>query len=981
MNPTRSYSAAAAVLLALVSGCSSEQKVAAGGLKDHSLLFNEPFKDGPSVTSACLRCHDQQAHDFMKTVHWQWLGDEVQVPGHERAVRIGKKNLMNNFCTSVTSNWQACTTCHNGYGWKDEHFDFSDASRVDCLICHDRTGNYSKKPNTGGLPDNSVDLLASARSVGKPTRANCGRCHFNGGGGNGVKHGDLDNSLLFPDPTVDFHMGAKGMQCIECHKAKGHVISGRSMTVSVEKQHGVTCQDCHKQPKPHADERLNAHLAKVACQACHIPFMAVEEPTKMSWDWSKAGDESRAHEDSHRYLKIKGEFTYQQHVAPEYRWYDGTSTRYLVGDTIDPEKVTVMSGPRGSRAENGAKIWPFKVHRGRQVYDKKNRTFMVANLWETDGSHGYWQAFDWQTALRNGSRAVGLPYSGEFGFAPTEMYLPQNHMVARKEEALNCRDCHGEAGRLDWKALGYAGDPMATGGARSLMATSASAAPNAAAPACGLAQGSGRLLDARGRPVQESGGPLSTRTTCGACHKLDDAKLQAKHPYHRGLDGQKVDPRRQPLLGQFGSVMGTDDRPETNCLACHLRHNSAPKVLQAYGSGEAEWAAAAALEGTGLVARTGDRWVWNRAAFSSPVKLPIAKATPAGCGTCHGLTDSYAGPVSLNDLDALGRTADTGLAFSGQRISASMLNIEGKDQMRQAWDVHAQRLVACADCHYNAKVPFQLAGQRLDPASGGSTRRCSTCHDPLRNHAWLESKAKGFFTKHFTTLTCTSCHVQRVNMVAKQMEDRTVVDLRGAPRTRWRGTDEEKIGNLTRIVGYKPMLLVGAEGLGPFNLVAEWFWVDGKAPIPSSDVAQAMFENGAYRPEILAAFDADKDGALSAKELRLDSAAKVRVMSDNLRALGHADPAVKGTVTAHPINHGVTTGQQARQACADCHRRRSSQVELAPYVPAGVIPEFATPGGRVAQSEGRLILELPGSAADRVAEGTADRVAEITPKE
>ena len=40
------------------------------------------------------------------------------------------------------------------------------------------------------------------------------------------------------------------------------------------------------------------------------------------------------------------------------------------------------------------------------------------------------------------------------------MAWPVNHMVAPKEKALKCEDCHGEnADRLDWIALGYYGDP------------------------------------------------------------------------------------------------------------------------------------------------------------------------------------------------------------------------------------------------------------------------------------------------------------------------------------------------------------------------------------------------------------------------------------------------------------------------------------------------------------------------------------------
>jgi hypothetical protein len=39
------------------------------------------------------------------------------------------------------------------------------------------------------------------------------------------------------------------------------------------------------------------------------------------------------------------------------------------------------------------------------------------------------------------------------------------HEVVPKARALACADCHGAtAKRLDWKALGYTGDPMVSGG-------------------------------------------------------------------------------------------------------------------------------------------------------------------------------------------------------------------------------------------------------------------------------------------------------------------------------------------------------------------------------------------------------------------------------------------------------------------------------------------------------------------------------------
>ena len=80
------------------------------------------------------------------------------------------------------------------------------------------------------------------------------------------------------------------------------------------------------------------------------------------------------------------------------------------------------------------------------------------------GEGGFWTDFNWDQALRLGSQVVNMTYSGSYGFAPTEMYWPLSHMVVPGEDALQCNDCHGENGRMDWEALGYFGDPMRWGG-------------------------------------------------------------------------------------------------------------------------------------------------------------------------------------------------------------------------------------------------------------------------------------------------------------------------------------------------------------------------------------------------------------------------------------------------------------------------------------------------------------------------------------
>jgi hypothetical protein len=63
-----------------------------------------------------------------------------------------------------------------------------------------------------------------------------------------------------------------------------------------------------------------------------------------------------------------------------------------------------------------------------------------------------------------GSEVVDLPFSGSYDFAETWMYWPLSHMVTPALDVLQCNSCHSEDGRLDWQALGYAGDPLEWGG-------------------------------------------------------------------------------------------------------------------------------------------------------------------------------------------------------------------------------------------------------------------------------------------------------------------------------------------------------------------------------------------------------------------------------------------------------------------------------------------------------------------------------------
>ena len=457
-----------AIAIALTSGV-------AYSATDHSTLIKGPFKTGPDVTKQCLQCHEQQAQDFMKTVHWTWSSRQ-KVDGRGE-IKLGKVNAVNNFCIALPSNEPRCTSCHAGYGWKDASFDFSKTENIDCLVCHDTTGKYKKFPTGAGHPTyeprefppksgmmwQPPDLEAIAKAVGLPNRDNCGACHFFGGGGDHVKHGDLDSSLSKPKRAMDVHMAVDGanMNCTACHRTVHHAIPGKALAVSVSDS-GATlnCTDCHAGSPHNGNKTLDSHIAKVACQTCHIPTFARTLPTMVFWDWSTAGQDKPAPVDKYglkTYDKQKGTFVWARDVAPSYLWFNGSVQRVLMGDKVNPSATVHLNQANGKREDPASKLTPFKVMKGKQPFDAGTDVIAVPHLF---GKGGYWDVFDWTPAVRDGMQSAGLTFVGPVGWVETDMVWKVNHMVVPKANALKCLDCHGQNGRLDWRGLGYPGNPF-----------------------------------------------------------------------------------------------------------------------------------------------------------------------------------------------------------------------------------------------------------------------------------------------------------------------------------------------------------------------------------------------------------------------------------------------------------------------------------------------------------------------------------------
>jgi len=474
--------------------------------QDHSHYkeLQGPFTSPEQVTQACLSCHTKAGHQVMSSIHWTW---KAWNPVTKQMV--GKNHVYNTFCVSPISNEQFCTVCHTGYGSMDPDkwipFEKRSQDHVDCLVCHDQTKTYRKIPFIGGNPAmekiavrpgcNEVygtdkpyvlpeDLSNIAKHVSAPTRYTCGICHFYGGGGDGVKHGDLDSSLNNPPHDLDVHMDSKGLNfpCQKCHQSSNHDIAGSHYAIAAAPKEGAymtgskhngsraTCQSCHGQT-PHkvdGDEgflrstvlsaTLNRHTKKVACQTCHIPeFARGGLPTKMDWNYATAGKLSVNgsplvmvnQKGWDTYWGVKGSFQWGENVVPTYRWFNGNETWLSIGQKVDPDKngVIHVNDVMGSAEDGHSKIWPFKISRNNQPYDPDNHVLTVFHSFGFD-DNAFTMTYDWQRSIVTGMKEAKLPYSGHFDFVKTAMYWPITHMVAPKEKALSCGQCHSDNSRL-----------------------------------------------------------------------------------------------------------------------------------------------------------------------------------------------------------------------------------------------------------------------------------------------------------------------------------------------------------------------------------------------------------------------------------------------------------------------------------------------------------------------------------------------------
>ena len=602
------------------------------------------------------------------------------------------------------------------------------------------------------------------------------------------------------------------------------------------------------------------------------------------------------------------------------------------------------------------------------------------------------------------------------------------------------------------------------------------------------------LLDVAGANVLESGRPVSTMNTCGACH---DAVFIEGHSFHAdvslstlsapgsaasgrpwdigdGYFGQwnpliyrYLSPQGDPVLdlttpewiqrftrhaGGGPAVRSRDGRdlpaltpsvddPETtivnpqtgqaqawdwqssgtvemNCFLCHIPQPNNKARIAALSAGDFSGANTATLLGTGLVDQSADGWEFQSQAFDAdgnllPEFVTVQDPRIRNCAQCHGYASSDAAtalalaPCNVEDWS----TYTTGQVVSPQRLADSALNLAGKEQLTRSWDIHAERVLSCTDCHFSLNNPVyyqdesqsRLEHLTFDPrridlgeylyrplhqfAKGNSAqgmlapelddtlRRCESCHDYDAAHDWLP-----YQQQHRSAVACETCHIPELNAPAIQSADWTVLTIDGSPALDCRGlTYEEPFSPVPLLTGYQPVLLQrqnadGSSKLFPYNLVASWYWVygDPQRPVPYRYLEAAWLDGAAYHAEVVALFDADGNGEISTSELKIDTPEKEAAIAARLIAQGLDTPHTTGEVQPYSIHHSVAGRDSAIRDCRVCHGDKSRVTQsllLASAISGGVTPDFVGnlstrfTGDLIADDAGRL-LYAPNAAND-----------------
>jgi hypothetical protein len=437
--------------------------------------------DGPST---CIACHKIEAQDMLDSLHMQWSGPTPELSntnGEDLGKAVGG---INTFCTYAMTSKGACFSCHVRADGNAPHP--PELNDVDCLMCHsdtyqrkfvedpnstetvtningetktyvfglvDANGDYVTEPDFSKMPPGTT-MVDIARNVHLPTRTSCLRCHAKAGGGDWTKRGDMGMNTANPTVDQDVHMSPAGadLTCTACHKAVDHRIGGRGIDLRQTEAPDPKCTDCHA-AAPHSNATLNRHAkGQVSCQVCHIRTFAKGGATEMSRDWLQPQWNAAFCNGQGGFV---GEEVKAANVKPEYVWFDGTSSVYNIGETIEADQrgVYPMAKANGGPFDGKSKIVPIKRHFSIMPLHESGKIVPPAIMW-------MFMTGDFDRAVEEGMSEEGM--TGNYTFVDVDAEMLITHGVEPKSKAPSCAECHDSSGKtadgtkmIPFAELGY----------------------------------------------------------------------------------------------------------------------------------------------------------------------------------------------------------------------------------------------------------------------------------------------------------------------------------------------------------------------------------------------------------------------------------------------------------------------------------------------------------------------------------------------
>jgi hypothetical protein len=420
----------------------------------------------------CLSCHADKATDVFKSVHYQWQGSAGEmVNGPAQQGKIG--SAVNAYCINILGNFGTCNSCHVGLGDTISPVQSqTQLENIDCLVCHQKDYKRKKDAATGRfVPDMAnmtITMDQALQTVHKPVRANCLQCHAKAGGGDALKRGDMALATAnTTDIAYDRHMATSGanLACQSCHQFTNHKVAGRGSDLRpLDSTASISCSSstCHATKTAssgHATSGVNKHVNRVACQACHIPVYAknasdsaATEATETHRDWTVS-------EWNATLGRYEPSLTTANNLKPIYKFFNGTSWGYSMGDVVTFDSVTQayqVSRPMGSVVDTATttKLYPFKY----KTADQPKTSYLSGgDKLIMLSTKDYFATGNYDTAVQAGLVNMGLPSGTSYATVKTDEYQMLNHQVAPWANALQCTTCHvsGTASQMNLQSLGY----------------------------------------------------------------------------------------------------------------------------------------------------------------------------------------------------------------------------------------------------------------------------------------------------------------------------------------------------------------------------------------------------------------------------------------------------------------------------------------------------------------------------------------------